>query len=335
MSDWRAHGKKISKLGTPVLVLLGMAYLSWAYSYYICWHEVYKHHSKATGIGLIVGNVVWICLIYFMWLEMAVVGAGKQPKVPVYKLIEDGDDTSYRWVHPPEYFMCDAHGYPVWCSNCGSIKIDRSHHSSDLSYCVPRMDHFCTFLGIVIGKKNYRLFIQFCFWYLLYFIYIVVSMACFSDDYRIRRGSVNANIIVAYVASAGWIILIFALFSSHLYYILKNRTSIDDMAAKRSRRSKTLNDEFINFSFEEKRYVLRMSSMNDCPWNKGFLQNWIEIMGSNPIFWLIPWGTPITNLGNDDSDDYYSIIGDYNEEISQQFRDSLITRIRNNDYISC
>lgn len=334
MSNSRLTFQRLARKSIPIPIFLGMVYLSWAYSYYICWNEIYKHHSKATGIGLIIGNIAFILLIYFIWLQILIMDPGVQPKMPVFKLLEDGDDASYRWVHPPEYFMCDAHGYPTWCNTCQSIKVDRSHHSSDLNRCVARMDHYCTFLGTTIGKRNYRLFLQFCFWYLCYFIYIGVSMACFTRSYKIRHGSVNANTIILYVASLGWIILIFALFSSHIYYIFKNRTSIDDMAAKRNRRAKSLNDEFINISHEEKRYVLRVSSMKDEIWNKGFAKNWVEIMGNNMIFWIIPWRSPLKHLGDESSNDYYSIIGDYKEEISESFKKSLVKRIQADDYIS-
>lgn len=333
MADSKIKVGKIATRLVPVPIFLGMVYLSWAYSYYICWNEIYKHHSKATGIGLIVGNILFILLIDFIWLQILAFGPGFQPKVPLYRIVEGTDETSYRCIIPPDHFMCDAHGYPIWCSTCQSIKIDRSHHSSQVDRCVGRMDHYCTFIGAVIGKRNHRLFMQFCFWYLSYFIYIGISMALFTKSYKERVGSVNPNTIVVYVFCIGWIILIFALFSSHIYYIFYNRTSLDDMAAKRSRRTATLNDEYMSVLHEKRRYVLRVSSIKDDPWNKGFCKNWCEIMGSNALFWIVPWGTPIRNEGNGSADDYNTIVGDYKEEISHSYHNLLLTRIENGDFL--
>ncbi|CCH42413.1 Palmitoyltransferase PFA5 [Wickerhamomyces ciferrii] len=263
MTDWRHAKRSQLKIIIPVLITCGMIYLSWVYSYFICWNEIYKHHSKSTGIGLIIGNILFILLIYGIWFQILIIGPGKQPKVPLFRILQNVDETGYNCIEPPEYFMCSKDGFPIWCSECQSIKIDRSHHSSDLGYCIPKMDHFCTFLGAVIGKENYHLFIQLCWWWLCYFIFIGISMACFTKQYKDRKGSVNANIIIVYVAVIGWILMIFALFSSHIYYIYGNKTSIDDMRRKRNRRTNTLYDEYVSLKHNDKRYILRINPDND------------------------------------------------------------------------
>ena len=42
-----------------------------------------------------------------------------------------------------DVFECDVDGLPKWCSVCQNWKPDRSHHSSEASRCVYKLDHFC------------------------------------------------------------------------------------------------------------------------------------------------------------------------------------------------
>ena len=42
-----------------------------------------------------------------------------------------------------EVFMCQADGWPIWCSTCLNWKPDRSHHCREVGRCVEKMDHFC------------------------------------------------------------------------------------------------------------------------------------------------------------------------------------------------
>jgi palmitoyltransferase len=189
-------------------------------------------------------------------------------------------------------------------------------------------------IGGSIGKKNYRLFIQFMFWCFSYFLYIGVSAAVYVPRIKERRGSVNGNLIVLFVAVLFWMIMLFALFVSHLTYIHKNISSIDDILAKRHRKQKTINDQFLNFAYNGERYVLRINPNTDYIWDKGFLKNWKEVMGDNVLFWIVPWGSSVHSTGDEEAGSYSGLLGDYNEEISEQWRSTLIERIKNGDYLS-
>ncbi|GMG55481.1 unnamed protein product [Ambrosiozyma monospora] len=64
---------------------------------------------------------------------------------------DDNDDDSYdtqEYVTPPSIFQCNKDGLPQWCSHCKSIKVLRSHHSSKLQTCVPKMDHYFCKLAV-------------------------------------------------------------------------------------------------------------------------------------------------------------------------------------------
>ncbi|KAH3674305.1 hypothetical protein WICPIJ_009584 [Wickerhamomyces pijperi] len=328
---------RILRKTVPVIVFLLLVYGSFLYSYYICWNEIYHHHSKSTGIGLIIGNILFILLIYFIWLQMFLVGPGFQPHVPIYKFYEDYRD-DYESIPPPDYFICTQDGYPIYCTMCQSIKIDRSRHSGDFGKCIGRFDHFCYWIGTVIGKQNYRLFMQFLIWFQLYFVYSIVTTSVFIKDiYRRRNNSLHPQIIVLYILLAFWLVIVFALFVSHVYYLWINITSIEEIKIKQHRRDKTPDPQaFINFKHKGERYVLRYSSLKDHIWNRGLHENWIQVMGKSVFFWFVPWRGPINDPHSGDlkEQDYYVIVGDYFEEISDKFKQHFIERIERKDYES-
>lgn len=266
---------------------------------------------------------------------MFTVGPGFQPHVPFYKFYEDYRQ-DYKSIPPPDYFTCTEDGYPIYCTACQSIKLDRSHHSGDFGKCIGRMDHFCYWIGTVIGKKNYRLFMQFLVWFQLYFIYVIVSTSVFIRDiYHRRNNSLQPNLIVLYVLLGFWLIMVFALFASHVYYIWINITSIEEIKVKQHRREKTIDRQaFINFKHNDERYILRYKSLQDHIWNRGFCQNWIDIMGKSPLHWIVPWGTPIKTPDSSDQNDYYQIVGDYHEQIGDKFKQRFINSIEKGDYFS-
>lgn len=140
----------------------------------------------------------------------------------------------------PEYFFCDSHGFPIWCSNCQTIKPPRSCHMSGTGTCVPRADHFCLWVGSVIGQNNYIVFMKFMVWYWCYFVVVLVYLGVFGGKNIQRNGGsgMNHNYIVLFVVSGFWVVAITALLGSHLFYIGKNITTIDDMAMGRAKRAK-------------------------------------------------------------------------------------------------
>lgn len=326
-----------SKLVQPAIVVLGLAYISWSFSYYVCWREARNHHSQATGVGLIVGNIALIVLIYYIWYLIWAVGPGIQPQVPVYKLIEvDGGDSG-PVTRPPDQFLCDVNGYPTWCSNCSSIKLDRAHHSSHLGHCVPRLDHYCGWIGCVIGRDNQRLFLQYSCWFLLYFVFIGVCTAVYARDMWLRRGgSLNPNVIVLLILCIGWIAMLAGVVGLHVYYICRNITTLETMTAKHRRMSRELDEMFMNVLYNKHRFVVRIFNDERYEiWDHGKWANWCLVMSPNPANWLLPLrlggassGGGANSSNNGTAEQNVQL---YSEKPSKKFMEKLFRRIENGE----
>lgn len=267
----------------PAIILLGMGYLNYASCYSLGYREIYVKRSKSVAISLWVLLAASQLLVYIYWVLIYFVGPGKCHSIAPYDIHSTGEAGLSKL---PEYFFCDEHGYPIWCSNCLSIKQSRTSHMKAMDRCIPKTDHFCIWVGTVIGRDNYRSFFKFMQWYLIYFIVLLVYLAIYTP---VNRGLDN-NFIVLYIASGFWIIMILALFISHLYYIMTNITTIDDMNIKRATRYQRWQkshegrpptseppQRFISVDRGSFRLVMQFSVFDRC-YNFGVRKNWINVM---------------------------------------------------------
>jgi hypothetical protein len=55
-----------------------------------------------------------------------------------------------------------------FCFSCKALKPDRCHHCSVCRKCVLKMDHHCPWVGNCVGWHNYKFFILFLFWGIVY-----------------------------------------------------------------------------------------------------------------------------------------------------------------------
>ncbi|XP_074738983.1 palmitoyltransferase ZDHHC15-like isoform X1 [Strix uralensis] len=63
-----------------------------------------------------------------------------------------------------------------FCDRCQLIKPDRCHHCSVCAICVLKMDHHCPWVNNCIGFSNYKFFLLFLAYALLYCLYIAATV---------------------------------------------------------------------------------------------------------------------------------------------------------------
>lgn len=66
----------------------------------------------------------------------------------------DPDSPGLEQFYTKDVFVCESDGRPKWCSECCNWKPDRVHHSSEVDRCVYRMDHYCPWVGGMIGENG-------------------------------------------------------------------------------------------------------------------------------------------------------------------------------------
>lgn len=288
----------------PILPLAMLGYAFYAYCYVYCWKEVIDIHSRRLGVTFIITFCVFVGLVGFTWSQIIISGPGSVVRLPQYDLgkphspplinleaapgqaMSPGDEeTLYGSSFPPRVFACDSHGYPLWCSACQSVKLDRTHHSVELGRCVPKMDHFCIWIGSLIGLSNYKPFIQFVLYFILFLIFVIVSLAKFAFPfYRTQVDRAYSVHLIALLTLAGaWLIILSLFLLSHVRYILANTTTIEQLKMNRN--------DFPIFNFQAPdglRVVSRVRHGDPMPYDLGRFENWKLTMGPTIIHWLLP-----------------------------------------------
>ncbi|OBZ88684.1 Palmitoyltransferase PFA4 [Choanephora cucurbitarum] len=178
---------------------------------------------------------------------------------------------------------------PRFCKKCDAYKPPRAHHCRQCGRCVLRMDHHCPWIANCVGFGNYSYFVRFVFsvilccsygGYLLFWRLQRIFEARYNpwipDPSLIEMGIIMMNLIFLFFI----IMLVGVLAVYHSYCLLKGQTTIEG-----SERTKT------------KRLIrLRKIDPVEFPFDIGYCQNICSVLGSNPLFWMWPQGTPGNGL---------------------------------------
>ncbi|ODV95274.1 hypothetical protein PACTADRAFT_50020 [Pachysolen tannophilus NRRL Y-2460] len=358
------YGKKF----VPLLVVLGLGYHNYSYCYRFCWTEVHdrlNHHSVC--YGLLFGFNFIQAILLIIWLEIFIVGPGRlKLQIPPYDLSMYFDQTrndvssqgdfnrdkliynSQIYIEAPDFFICNFQGLPFWCSKCNSLKLMRSHHYNGCNACIKRFDHYCIWIGAVIGSDNYKFFISILIWFLIYFIFTVASVSAYASDIKDYetvnlKYTLNPNLIFLYIVDNFWILIVSALLGCHLFSIKRNVSTVEELQISRMKRaarkrhrknkyseveeSKEVEDHlYVNAKHPlhpKVRFVVRLTD-KDYPYNKGFNRNWREVMGDNFLNWFNPIKLPKMKNA---VQNFQDLIDNENNLISDNFKKEVLKRI--------
>lgn len=213
-------------------------------------------------------NIDWIffvgvCLVFGL-AQISFIRAvfPKAKGIPDSFSLQSSDNITTKYT----FIERDHKGEIRKCKKCGKIKPDRSHHCSRCNRCILKMDHHCPFLANCIGFSNYKFFILFLF-YTVVFGFITIAAGGYHIYANVGEGS-NHNYkhldyyIIAATAFALVALLLFIPFLwMHIRLIFRNLTTIEHLE-KRTR--------YAN------------------PFGLRFSGNFVEVFGNNPLLWFLP-----------------------------------------------
>lgn len=126
-----------------------------------------------------------------------------------------------------------------YCTKCRCWKPDRTHHCSVCDKCILKMDHHCPWFGICIGYKNYRFFVQFLCWSLVYLL-VVTSMTFnvlygFFVDGKWDTELFSVHVLLVFCLGVVFTLCIGVFTGFTIYQMCRNRTTIESYERQRYR----------------------------------------------------------------------------------------------------
>ncbi|KAF2672872.1 zf-DHHC-domain-containing protein [Microthyrium microscopicum] len=225
-----------------------------------------------------------------------------------------------------QVFTCSTDGVPSFCERCWAWKQDRVHHCKELNRCVSRFDHYCPWVGGIVGETSHKFFIQFAFYASLYSGFIFASCLwavvqskkdCHSSPVC-NRGWLNPHWIVAIALAGIFGFMAFGITLKFGHSVLKNRTTIEELAMGHPNycvairinpseippvssdgkpkfwvvpypfRPQTSGPTDQHSRRNEFLYAILYPKPGSHIWDLGWNRNWRDLMGNHVIDWFLP-----------------------------------------------
>ncbi|NXP36920.1 ZDH15 Palmitoyltransferase, partial [Leiothrix lutea] len=155
-----------------------------------------------------------------------------------------------------------------FCDRCQLIKPDRCHHCSVCAMCVLKMDHHCPWVNNCIGFSNYKFFLLFLAYSLLYCLYIAATVFKYFIKYwtgELTNGRSKFHILFLLFVAVMFFVSLMFLFGYHCWLVSRNRSTLEAFSAPVFQNGPDKNG-----------------------FNLGFVKNLQQVFGEEKKLWLLP-----------------------------------------------
>ncbi|KFY63090.1 hypothetical protein V496_04189 [Pseudogymnoascus sp. VKM F-4515 (FW-2607)] len=147
---------------------------------------------------------------------------------------DDGADSpGLELFYTKDIFVCSQDGRPKWCGECANWKPDRTHHCSDIGRCVYKMDHYCPWVGGVVGENSFKFFVQFVAYAFFYCLFVVIVSAIYLSEDLSTTSELNGHFVALVAVSGFFGLFTFGMTCSSLQFVFANLTTIENLGKKR------------------------------------------------------------------------------------------------------
>ncbi|XP_050694544.1 palmitoyltransferase ZDHHC20-B-like isoform X2 [Eriocheir sinensis] len=163
-----------------------------------------------------------------------------------------------------------------YCERCVQIKPDRCHHCSVCGVCVLKLDHHCPWVNNCVSFTNYKFFILFLGYALIYCLFIAATtLQYFIMFWRNQLGTEGKfHILFVFFVSIMFAISLVSLFGYHVFLVLKNRSTLESFRGPIFR---------LNHSWVQDKDGFSLGAYN----------NFVEVFGEDRAKWFLPVATSL------------------------------------------
>ncbi|XP_077321776.1 palmitoyltransferase ZDHHC15 [Lithobates pipiens] len=222
------------------VVIISLVVL-WSYYAYVCeLCLVTIENALERALYLFIFHIMFLLFIWTYWKAIFT-----SPKEPTKKfLLPYAEKERYDSEESPEVqrqilaefakklpvYTRTANGAIRFCDRCQVVKPDRCHHCSVCGMCVLKMDHHCPWVNNCIGFSNYKFFLLFLAYSMLYCLYIASTVFKYFLLYwtgELSNSRAKFHVLfLLFVALMFFLSLLF-LFGYHCWLVSLNRTTLE------------------------------------------------------------------------------------------------------------
>ncbi|XP_066477864.1 palmitoyltransferase ZDHHC20 [Tiliqua scincoides] len=259
-----------------------------AWSYYAYVVELCVFTITSTGekvVYLVVFHLSFVNFVWSYWKTIFTAPASPSSEFCLSKSDKELYEKEERPESQQEILRRAAKDLPIYttttsrairyCDRCQLIKPDRCHHCSACDLCVLKMDHHCPWVNNCVGFSNYKFFLLFLFYSLLYCLFVASTVLQYFIKFwtnELQDTRAKFHVLFLFFVAAMFFISILSLFSYHCWLVGKNRSTIEAFRAPMFRNGPDKN----GFSL-------------------GFSKNLKQVFGDEKKYWLLPI---FTSLGD-------------------------------------
>ncbi|KAI4793077.1 hypothetical protein KUCAC02_032944 [Chaenocephalus aceratus] len=158
----------------PVIFIA--AVVCWSYYAYVvelCLYTIISIGEKI--IYMIFFHLFFIMFVWSYWKTIFIQPANPSKEFCLPKVEKERYEKEERPENQQE-ILWRAATTIRYCDRCPVIKPDRCHHCSACDMCVLKMDHHCPWVNNCVGFSNYKFFILFLAYSLLYCLFIAATV---------------------------------------------------------------------------------------------------------------------------------------------------------------
>lgn len=262
----------------PVLLIVSI--VGWSYYAYVIQLCILTIESTVEqSFYLIFYHLIFIMFCWSYWRTIfsdvrPVPEKYKLPEIELEKLMSAETEDAQRMIlenyaKDLPIYTRTLSGSIRYCNRCVIVKPDRAHHCSICSKCVLKMDHHCPWVNNCVCFHNYKFFMLFLAYALLYCVFIMAtSMPYFIKFWKGDFGSAGVgryHIVFAFCVALMFGISLGSLFTYHCYLVAHNRTTLEAFRSPMFR-----------------------GGLDKNGFSLGAYSNFKEVFGKSPNLWPIP-----------------------------------------------
>ncbi|XP_066225300.1 palmitoyltransferase ZDHHC20 isoform X2 [Saccopteryx leptura] len=264
----------------PVLfIAFVVAWSYYAYVVELCVFTLSRNGENGKAVVYLVAfHLFFVMFVWSYWMTIFTSPASPSKEFYLSKSERERYEKETSQEQQQEILRRTARDLPIYttsgsgtiryCERCQLIKPDRAHHCSACDTCILKMDHHCPWVNNCVGFSNYKFFLLFLLYSLLYCLFVATTVLQYFIKFwtnELTDTHAQFHVLFLFFVSTMFFVSVLSLFSCHCWLVGKNKTTIESFRAP-------------TFSYGPDRNGFSL----------GCSKNWRQVFGDEKKYWLLP-----------------------------------------------